>query len=203
MKTELMTTHTQHSVDAILEGISSIKRDFAELPNIHRHADEILFPEECADFVADKLQLFVTLFNYVKSTYEIDFRRVWNQHYNEDRSQDLLAVSNQLVVALKSLYDWEVSINSVIPDESWCVVFRRLRNSSLELVQTTESFFLQIRDMINNSNGRRPQEVDIQFTMPKQLLGIEESIRQANQHYIHNMQTLQWTGLFESLEGCS
>lgn len=203
IKDHMISWEYQLTVKLVLEGISSIKKDFNELPLICMKAKETLSPQECASFVSKKLDELSGWVEYTKDIYSQDINDSWGPYGIEGKKEDIEAACGRLIKALRYLYDWEVSIGTVIPDSSWKTVFNKLQLSSMNFIEDTESFFIEIGEFLSNPNIKGKHTLTFNFEFPSKLIGIEKDIDRAQKASLPKSQwgDIIWVEILKKLVG--
>ncbi len=192
----------QLTIELVLKGISSVRCDYENLPLVRMKATESLSPQRCSSFVSEKLDELSGWVGYTKNIYSQDINESWERDGIEAKKQDIEAACGKLVNALRSLYDWEVSICTVVPDSAWRPVFDKLQLSSLNFVEDTESFFTEMGDLLSNPNVKGRHTLTFTFEFPKKLVGIEKDIRRAEQASLPKSQWDDvWVGILKKMVG--
>lgn len=192
----------QLTIKLVLEGISSVKKDFNELPLICMKAKETLSPQECASFVSKKLDELSGWVDYTKDIYSQDINNSWGPYGIEGKKEDIEAACERLIKALRGLYDWEVSIGTVIPDSSWKTVFNKLQLSSMNFIEDTESFFIATGEFLSNPNIKGKHTLTFNFEYPRKLIGIEKDIKRAQKASLPESQWDDiWVEILKKLVG--
>mgnify|MGYP003988478373 FL=1 len=192
----------QLTVKLILEGISSVKKGFNELPLIRMKAMETLSPQECASFVSEKLDELSSWVDYTKDIYSQDINDSWGPYGVEGKKEDIEAACGRLVKAFRCLYDWEVSICTVIPDNTWKPAFNKLQLSSMNFIEDAESFFIELMEFLSNPNIKGKHTLTFNFEFPRTLIGVEKDIRRAQNASLPKSQWDDiWVGILKKLVG--
>lgn len=176
----------QLTVDLILDGIKPIKRAYKELPLCRMNANNCLGPRQSESFVSEKLSELSDWITYTKDIFNNDINESWGPEGVEGNKADIEAACEKLINSLNALYDWEVSIISVIPDSSWRVVFDKLHLSTQYYIEETETFFLELKEIILNPKIKGRKELTFTFEYPPKMEGLQKDFEKAKKASLPN-----------------
>ena len=167
------------TTELILAGIPKIRRLYKDLPLLRMSASHCLDAKLSGQFVDEKLIELSDWVQYAKEIFDRDFNLAWGSPGINGFREDIEASCEKLLRAIKSLYEWETSIASVIPHSAWAKVFDRLRTSSLHFVDSIELFFMNFQTLISDPKASGQKKLVFTFDVPKRLKGVNRAIRKA------------------------
>jgi hypothetical protein len=110
----------------------------------------------------------------------------WNIEGEQAREVAVRKVSNRIVAATRSLYEWEKSIASIIPDRSVEKIVSHLKGTTKSLQEDLFKLFGDIRFVLNNEALYGEMEIKQPFTIPKNLGTINTLIEKYQQKSLIN-----------------
>lgn len=110
----------------------------------------------------------------------------WNIEGEQAREVAVRKVSNRIVAATRSLYEWEKSIASIIPDRSVEKIVSHLKGTTKSLQEDLFKLFGDIKFVLNNEALYGEMEIKQPFTIPKNLGTINTLIEKYQQKSLIN-----------------
>lgn len=112
-----------------------------------------------------------------------DLINAWNTENEIARDRQVRKISHRIVAAAESLYEWEKSVASVIPDKSVQKIISHLKGTTLSLQKDLNKLFSDIRFVLDNESIHGEMEIKQPFSVPSNLMTINtliENFRQKN-----------------------
>ena len=164
----------QQTVRLINGQIDRAREKYDDLLLISMKTNEVLSSKESQQFILKKMDCIVDWIRYLNEII-LSLNKAWQANSDEK----LYDFDKKLEKSLNALYDWEVSLRSVIPNENWGEVFERFKNCTLSIIDDFEKATQDLNNLLLYPDLSGSFNVDLTIHFPPRLEKIEKLMKQA------------------------
>lgn len=166
----------QLSSDLIANALTKAKGKYDDLLLAALKTSDILSPQASQQFISakmDQLKDWMKYLNQIVSSF--------NTAWQANDEMELRNTMKRLEQAFEALYDWEVSLRSVIPSENWGEAFEKFKGCTLSILNDIERMNNALRNFVQNPNASGRKYLDLTVHFPERLKNIDKLMARAHE----------------------
>jgi hypothetical protein len=174
------------SLDIIEPTLEEMENAYANLDFLAMSATTTMSSTDSLNFVSIKLKHLNQWLLLANELVVKDLINAWNIQGQKARDKEVRKVSYRIVAATKSLFEWEKSIASIIPDKSVQKIILHLKGTTFSLHQDLTKLFGDIRYVLDNDTIYGEMEIKQPFSVPANLMTINTLLQKFQQKNLVN-----------------
>ena len=169
------------SLEIIEPTLEEMENSYANLDFLAMSATTSMSSTDSLNFVSIKLKHLNQWLMLANELVVKNLIEAWNFQEEKARDKEVRKVSHRIVAASVSLFEWEKSIASIIPDKSVQKIISHLKGTTLSLQQDLTKLFGDIRYVLENDAIYGEMEIKQPFNVPANLMTINTLLQKFQQ----------------------
>jgi hypothetical protein len=157
------------ALDTVLPTLDSMHASYQNLDLLKMGASTPLTLNQSLEFVTTKLQQLNGWLSMTSNLITDSLMDAWNLQDGYEKEIETTRVAHRIVAASRALYDWEVSIASVLPPAESQELFTNLYGTTASLQKDLYSLFKDIAFVLSHEEIHGEMEIRNPFHTPTNL----------------------------------